>query len=305
MKKFFFYFKELIKNINLSLLFKLNLIILKKNYSKYPDYLENFETSLAKKFGFKHCLTFSSGTAAFYASILSLELPKKAKVLISALTFPTVIEILKKNDFDIYYVEIDKNFEFILENIKQEKYDLCVLTHPFGFYLNFQNLRNILDDNTKIIFDSSHSQGIKIEGVDHMKFTDVSFMSLQGDKSISGGEGGAILTDNESLYLKMITNHHPGHKKNPKFKIVGAISDLKLRMHPLAAILAESDLKSFENRNEKLKDKIKLIYNYLDNYNVQHPFNKNSNWVISFWNTIFLNIRYPQDLLKNIIGMKI
>ena len=277
MIKFFDKILTILKNFDFFLFLKLNLIILKKNYSKYPKYVEEFENTLANKFNFKYCLSFSSGTAAFYASILSLNLKRKSKVLISVLTFPSVIEILKKQDFDICYMNIDKNFKFNLNNITNEKYDLLVLTHPFGFYLDIENISKVLDKKTKIIFDSSHSQGIKIAGKDHMKFADISFMSLQGSKAISGGEGGVIFTDNQHLYLQMINNHHPGHKNNAKLKVAGGINDLKLRMHPLAAILAKYDLKKFENRNKKLIKKIKSIFNYLDNLGIQHPYNENSN----------------------------
>ena len=276
MIKFFDKILTILKNFDFFLFFKLNLIILKKNYSKYPNYVEEFERTLAKKFNFKYCLSFSSGTAAFYASILSLNLKRKSKVLISVLTFPSVIEILKKQDFDISYINVDKNFKFDLSNLKNEKYDLLVLTHPFGFYLDVENINKVLDGKKKIIFDSSHSQGIEIEGKDHMKFADISFMSLQGNKAISGGEGGVIFTDNEHSYLQMINNHHPGHKKNIKLKVAGGINDLKLRMHPLAAILAKYDLKKFENRNKELIKKIKLMYDYLDNLGIQHPYNENS-----------------------------
>ncbi len=86
--KLIFYLKE----VNLNIFWKLLLIIFKKDYSKYPKYVEDFENSLAKKFNSKHCLTFSSGTAAFYASVLALNLKKKSKVIISSMTFPSVIE---------------------------------------------------------------------------------------------------------------------------------------------------------------------------------------------------------------------
>ena len=96
-------FFKAIKNFNILFLVKLFFIILKRNYSKYPFYVKEFEDTLAKKFNSKYALTFSSGTAAFYASIFSLNLDKKSKVLISSLTFPTVIEILKKFDFEILF----------------------------------------------------------------------------------------------------------------------------------------------------------------------------------------------------------
>ncbi len=276
MIKLFYKILDTLKNFDFSLFLKLNLIVLKKNYSKYPDYVEEFEKTLANKFNFKYCLSFSSGTAAFYASVLSLNLKSKSKVLISALTFPSVIEILKKQDFDISFINVDKNFKFDLDNITNQKYDLLVLTHPFGFYIDIGNLHKILDEKTKIIFDSSHAQGIKIGDQDHMKFADISFISLQGNKAISGGEGGVIFTDNESSYHQMINNHHPGHKDNVKLKVAGGINDLKLRMHPLAAILAKYDLRKFKNKNKELTEKIKSIYNHLHNIGIEHPYNENS-----------------------------
>ena len=277
MKNIIFCFIKILKNFNFSLLLKLFIQVLKKNYSKYPYYVEEFENELANRFNSKFCLTFSSGTAGFYASLLSLNLESKSKVLISCMTFPTVIEILKKNNYDIYYFDVNENFEIVSDNIEKHSYDLVVLTHPFGFYIDYNKLKNFLSTNTKVIFDSSHSQGINIDGVSHMKLADISFMSLQGAKSISGGEGGVIFTDNESIYLSMINNHHPGHRKNKNLNTSGGISDLKLRMHPIAALLAKHDLKSFDKRNVKLTEKIKDIYKHLDDLKVQHPFNKNSN----------------------------
>ena len=265
------------ENLNLKFLFNLIIAILKKNYSKYPGYVLDFEKSLGKKFNSKYCLSFSSGTAAFYASITALNLKKKSKILISSLTFPTIIEILKKHDFEIYYFELDKNFKIISKNIDQQSYDLLVLTHPFGFCLDFEYLKNFLNKDIKIIFDISHSQGGKISNTDHIKFADVSFMSLQGNKAISGGEGGVIFTDAENLYLKMIKNHHPGHIKNDRLKIAGGINDLKLRMHPIAAILGKNDLENFDKRNKNLTEKVKLVYKSLSQFNIQHPFKDTTN----------------------------
>ena len=117
-------FFQKVKGINLKLFWKLFLIILKKDYSKYPNYVTEFENTLSGKFNAKYCLTFSSGTSAFYASLLSLNLKKGSKVLISSLTFPTVIEILRKFDFDIHYFDIDKNFEIVSKEIDNQEYDL-------------------------------------------------------------------------------------------------------------------------------------------------------------------------------------
>ena len=264
-------------NFDLIFILKLFFIVIKKDYSKYPKYVKNFEDNFAETFDKKYCLTFSSGTAAFYASLTSLNLKKNSKVLISLLTFPTVIEVLKMKGFQIYFFDLNRNFKINENIIKKYKYDLLVVTHPFGFYLDYKILKKYLKNDCKIIFDSSHSQGIKIGNTNHMKFSDISFVSMQGNKSISGGEGGAILTNNQDLYLNMINNHHPGHKKNKMLKTAGGIRNLKLRIHPLAALLAHNDLKTFNQRNSILINKVKLIYSYLDELKILHPYSDESN----------------------------
>lgn len=267
---------SILLRFDLKFFLKLLKIILKKDYSKYPTYVEEFEKSISKKFDIKYCLSFSSGTSAFYASVLSLNLKKNTKVLISSLTFPTIIKILKKFDFDIYYFNVNKNFEVINDNFKDQYFDLLVMTHPFGFYIDYEVLKTCLKKDAKIIIDASHSQGMMINNSHHVNFANLSFMSLQGNKSISGGEGGIILTNDKNLLLQMINNHHPGHKKNNEIDIAGGADDLKLRMHPLAALLAHNDLKSFEKRNKKLAKKIQFIYKILDKIQIKHPYSKKS-----------------------------
>ena len=163
-----FYFKLL--KFDIILFLKFFFIILKKDYSKYPEYVSSFETNFAKQFGTKYCLTFSSGTASFYASLLALNLKKKSKVLISSLTFPTVIETLKKFEFDIYYFDIDRDFKIIPPKNENQKFDLLVMTYPFGFYINFEILNDFLNKDSKTILDASHSQGMTIDDTDHVKF---------------------------------------------------------------------------------------------------------------------------------------
>ncbi len=51
----------------------------------------------------------------------------------------------------------------------------------------------------------------------------------------------------------MIKSHHPGHSLNSFNLYAGLTDNLKLRMHPLASLLAISDLKNFERKNKKIK----------------------------------------------------
>ncbi len=74
--------------------------IIKNDFSKYPIYLQRFERKIAKFFLSKYCLTFSSGTAAFYSAILSLGLKPKSNVLLSRFTFPSNIKLVNLLSFN-------------------------------------------------------------------------------------------------------------------------------------------------------------------------------------------------------------
>lgn len=261
------FFKIINKILRLKFLVSIKVfyMVLTNNFSKYPNYLINFENKLAKKFNSKYCLSFSSGTAAFYAALLSLNLPKKTNVLISNLTFPSTIKVLKILDYEITMFECDKNFQPILnKNFLEKKFDLIIITHPFGFIVKPENYKILMSPKTKLIFDCSHTHGLEYNKKFLNEFADLSFMSLQGQKAISGGEGGVVLTNNKDYYQKMINLNHPGHSMNNLSKdFTGISKDLKLRMHPLAAIIASEDLKGIHNKNKKLRKKIKKIYNFL------------------------------------------
>ena len=71
-------FLRIIREFNFKLFLKLFFVILKKDYSKYPKYVDEFENSLSKKYNTEYCLTFSSGTASFYSSLLALNFKKKS-----------------------------------------------------------------------------------------------------------------------------------------------------------------------------------------------------------------------------------
>ena len=81
-----------LKKFDLNLFFKFLFIVFKKDYSKYPKYVSSFESNFAKKFGAKYCLTFSSGTASFYASL--------RQGVLEGLTFKEKHQILKNVPLD-------------------------------------------------------------------------------------------------------------------------------------------------------------------------------------------------------------
>jgi dTDP-4-amino-4,6-dideoxygalactose transaminase len=240
--------------------------ILKQN-TRYPNYLLNFEKQASKYFGSKYALSFSNGTTACTALLYSLGVKKNSKIIISKLTFPSVISSILRIGAIPVYLDFDKNLQ-IKENINSNKIinaDFFLITHAYGLPQKIEIIKSILNLNKKLILieDISHAQGAIINNKMVGTLGEGSFMSMQGDKAINAGEGGIVFTNSDNVYNRLIYLSHLNRKtsKNNNINLLSKIGFIgKGRMNPLGAITALSDIKNLHKRNKIISEKIKIIY---------------------------------------------
>ena len=258
--------------------------ILKQN-TRYPNYLLNFEKQAGNYFGSKYALSFSNGTTACIALLYSLGVKKNSKIIISKLTFPSIISSILRVGAIPVYLDFDKNLQ-IKENIKKNEIlsaDFLLITHVYGLPQRMDRIRSILNLNKKLLLieDISHAQGAIIDNQMVGTLGEGSFMSMQGDKAINAGEGGIVFTNSNHIYNRLIYLSHLNRKtsENNNINLLSKIGFIgKGRMNPLGAITALSDIKNLHKRNKIISAKIKIIYEGLkdlknfyvpkiDNYN--------------------------------------
>ena len=240
--------------------------ILKQN-TRYPNYLLNFEKEVSNYFGSKYALSFSNGTTACTALLYSLGVKKNSKIIISKLTFPSIISSILRIGAIPVYLDFDKNLE-IKENISNDKIldaDFFLITHVYGLPQKLERIKSILALNKKLILieDISHAQGAIINNKKAGTLGEGSFMSMQGDKAINAGEGGIVFTNSEHVYNRLIYLSHLNRKtsKDNNINLLSKIGFIgKGRMNPLGAITALSDIKNLQKRNKIIREKIKIIY---------------------------------------------
>jgi dTDP-4-amino-4,6-dideoxygalactose transaminase len=249
--------------------------ILKQN-TRYPNYLLDFEKNISKYFGSKYALTFSNGTTACTALLYSLGVKKGSRVLVSKLTFPSVVSTILRIGAKPVYLDFDKDLQIDNnDNHKVQSSEFILITHAYGIPQNFKIIESILSLNKNLILieDVSHAQGAisnnKLVGT----LGDGSFMSMQGDKAINAGEGGIVLTNKDNIYNRLIYLSHLNRKTSNQDNVnllskIGFIG--KSRMSPLGAITALNDVKNLRKKNEVIREKIKVIYKGLESLNNIH-----------------------------------
>ncbi len=240
--------------------------ILKKN-TRYPNYLLNFEKYASSYFGSKYALSFSNGTTACTALLYALGVKKASKIIISKLTFPSVISSILRIGAIPVYLDFDKNLQ-IKKNVNTDEIlnaNFLLITHAYGLPQNIDIIKSILELNKSLILieDISHAQGARINNKMAGTLGKGSFMSMQGDKAVNAGEGGIVFTNSSHVYNRLIYLSHLNRKTSEKnninlFSKIGFVG--KGRMNPLGAITALSDIKNLKKRNKIISGKIKIIY---------------------------------------------
>ena len=268
--KFFLKIKYYISPSNLISSISIFIYSLIGQNTKYPKYLKKFEIKIANFFNVKYALSFSNGTTAFIAILYAIGVKRNNKILISKLSFPSIISSILRLGAIPIYLDFDKDFQ--IKKIDKEKIleaQYLIITHAFGIPQNKNTIDYFLNINPRLIIieDISHSQGAKIDNNPTGSMCLASFMSMQGDKAINAGEGGVAFTDDEKIYNRMIYLMHLNRdfsKDNKDFNSLSKIGFLgKGRMSPLGAIRASYDLNKLKKRNYIIRKKFQILYDNL------------------------------------------
>lgn len=183
--------------------------------STVGENINEVERIVAEKVGRKYAVALSSGTAAIHIAvkICGEQLygqPKVAnktlegkKVFCSDMTFDATVNpvayeggeaVFIDAEYDTWNMDpeaLEKAFE-IYPDVK-----LIVLAHLYGTPGKIQEIRSIAEKhNALIIEDAAESFSATYNGMQTGYFGDVSIVSMNGNKIVTGSSGGVLLTDN-------------------------------------------------------------------------------------------------------------
>jgi len=177
--------------------------------------VDNFESEYKKLNGAKHCLATSSGTNALYSILGALDIGPGDEVIIPVYTFIATYNVVVLNyalpvfvDTDIESFQIDAN-KIEAAITKQTKVIMPV--HIGG---SPANLDQILDIGSKykipVIEDACQAHLAEWKGKKVGTYGLAGAFSFQGSKNLNAGEGGAILTNDESFAQTCYNFHNQG-----------------------------------------------------------------------------------------------
>jgi len=151
-----------------------------------------------------------------------------------------------------------------VEEIKKKitnKTKAIIVTHMWGIPCDMDELvKTAKDNNLYLLEDCSHAHGARYKNQKVGTFGDAAAWSLQGQKIVTGGEGGIILSKNKEIYEKALLQGHYNkrckddiEKETELYEYAITGFGLKLRAHPLAISIANYQF-SFLDKWLKIKN---------------------------------------------------
>lgn len=285
--------------------------VLKSDFITQGPKIEEFENALCKYTGSKYAVVVSSGTAALHIACLAAGIKIGDEVITSPITF------LASANCILYCgaVPVFSDIEEYTANIDPTKLDKNISKRtkaiiPVHFAGHPCDLRAVRKTAKKyglmVIEDAAHSLGAKYKDskIGSCKYSDMTILSFHPVKHITTGEGGAVLTNNKSLYdnLIMLRTHGVTKKKFKNASPGGWYYEMKLlgynyRLTDIQAALGISQLKRIEYFVKRRRN-IAQRYNeaFLDNPYFSTPIEKD--YAYSSYHL------YPLRLKKEYISMR-
>ena len=287
--------------------------------SSIGKFVDKFEEKIAEYTGAKYAVATNNGTSALHVALLLANVDKGDEVITQPLTFVATCNAINYCGAKPVFIDVDKDtmglspfaLQVFLENntyIKNQQcvnnqtgaiIKACVPMHTLGHPCRIDKIKNICDKyHIRLIEDAAESVGSFYKDKHTGTFGQMGAMSFNGNKIITGGGGGCIVTNDEDLAKKakhLTTTAKVPHKWEFSHDMVG----YNYRMPNLNAALLVAQL---ENLDGFIHKKRKLAHMYEEFYrNTDYSFIKESKDSKSnYWlNSIILNNKQQRDKFLN------
>lgn len=271
--------------------------------SSVGKYVDHFAEKITQYCKCKYAVPTVNGTAALHLSLLAAGVTAEDHVICPDISFIATAAAIAYTGASIAFLDIDedtlglspqaletylKNYSTKKNNKTIHKYSgkqikACVAMHNIGFPLRITEIKKICEKNNIILIeDAAEALG---SSTNHKKcgtFGQSGIFSFNGNKPITTGGGGILITDNEKVYT--YTKHLSTTAKKPhKYLYVHTDIGYNYRMPNINAALG---LAQFEKFNEMITIKRKqfeTIKKNISNKNIKiltPPFGEWNYWFV-------------------------
>ena len=281
--------------------------------SSVGKFVNRFEFDLAKYTGSKYAIAVINGTSALHIALKIAGIKPDDEVLVPALTFVATANAISYCNASPHFIDSDESslgidvakLNSYLKANTEQRTGKCInsLTgkvisaivpmHTFGHPCDMDGLLSIAHDfNIVMVEDAAESLGSFYQGKHTGTFGLLGVLSFNGNKTITTGGGGAILTNDDTLasYAKHLTTTA---KLPHKWEYLHDEIGYNYRLPNLNAALGCAQIEQLSKiliGKRSLFNSYKVAFEHIDGINlVSEPNNCKSNYWLQ---TLLLDLNY-------------
>ena len=245
------------------------------NWAIGPE-IEEFENAITNYIGVDYCAVLNSGTSSLHATLLALGLGSGDEILVPSFSFiSTANSVLFVNATPSFVDIEEKTFGINPELIKEKTTSSTKAIIPMdygGMSCQISEIKQHAENNNLLLIeDAAESLGSSVNGKKIGSMADATVFSFCGNKVLTTGEGGAVVTNSRDTYekIKLIRSHgrldQTNYFENPSSSQYLGLG-YNWRMSSITAALGISQLNKLEKIIQMRKDNANYLSSKLSKF---------------------------------------
>ncbi|PKD43229.1 LegC family aminotransferase [Rhodohalobacter barkolensis] len=283
--------------------------------SSVGAYVDKFEKMMCEITGAQYAVATVNGTSALHAALIVAGVKPEDEVITQPLTFVATANAIAYTGAKPVFTDVDRDTMGLspakLQTYLQENYSkkdggafhnksgnrvaACVPMHTFGLPCRIDKIQHICEEwGIPLIEDSAESLGSTYKGRHTGTFGKLGVFSFNGNKTVTSGGGGAIVTDNEEL-AKLAKHITTTAKKPHKWEYIHDHVGYNYRMPNLNAALACAQLEQLDYYIENKRELAKSYRDFFNNTGIGFVTEIEGGFSNYWLNAVYLKNREERD----------
>lgn len=223
-------------------------------------FIDEFQEKFANYCGTKYALACSNGTVTLHLALLALGIGPGDEVIMPTLTYIATANAVKYCGATPVFVDSNmSDWNISIDGIKKaitNRTKAIIPVHLYGLPCNMDSIIDLaMENNLYIIEDAAEAHGASWNNNKVGSLGDIGSFSFFGNKIITSGEGGMLVTNNKELYNKMKLLRSQGC--DPTKRYWHTMVGYNYRMTNMQAAVGLAQLEKIDwhlNERQRIKD---------------------------------------------------
>jgi perosamine synthetase len=292
--------------------------------SSIGKFVDLFEQKIIEFTGAKHAIATVNGTQALFLALKLANVKRDTEVLTQSLTFVATTNAISYTGAIPIFLDVDRDTlglspeamsDFLKNNTIQKKgvcwnkttnkqITACLPMHTFGHPCRIEEIKQLCEKhNVFLVEDSAESLGSYYKKMHTGRFGKLGIFSFNGNKTITTGGGGMIITDDKDLSQKA-KHLSTTAKENHPWEFIHDEIGFNFRMPNINAALGVAQIEKLPKYIKNKRELAQMYKDFFASENIEF-LNEPKDCLSNYWlNTVILKNKTERNCFLKVTNEK-